>query len=132
MSENKMNTSKTTTRRQLQGYGVSRYYAIALTKNLTPIARQSNAYVYTLSDVIKSLRDHLERSRIKAKTRQTLEQILQVFLERLGNVLEVPFGRANASEVSKLAMRLSQAISKTDVTLAALKATAATMKGKYE
>jgi hypothetical protein len=127
-----VNTSKTTTRQQLQGYGASRYYAIKLTKHLIPVSRQGKAYVYALSDVIQSLRDNLERSRIKPKTRQTLEQILQLLLARLGNVLEVPFGRANTSEVNQLAMRLSKAMSQTDTTLAALKATAATIKGKYE
>lgn len=127
-----MNTSKTTTRRQLQGYGVSRYYATKLTKHLTPLCRQGKAYVYALSDVIQSLRDNIERSRIQPKTRLTLEQILQLLLARLGNVLEVPFSRANTSEVSKLARHLSQAMSQTDTTLAALKATAATIKGKHE
>lgn len=124
-------TSKITTRKQLQGYGASRYHARTLTKNLTPVAKQGTAYTYSLSDAIVSIREYLERPRIKPATRQILAAILQVLQERLGNVIEVPFNRATNSEISQLAKQLTRAVSDTDMALAELKSTAATIKAKY-
>jgi hypothetical protein len=126
-----MQVAKTVTRQQLQGYGATRYHAITLTKNLTPVLRKSRTYVYSLSDVVEVIRDYLQRSRIKPKTCQTLNIILQVLLERLGNVIEIPFSCGTNSEINALAKSLSQAMSNTDVALAELKATAAEINAKY-
>ncbi|MBE9118632.1 hypothetical protein IQ249_22335 [Lusitaniella coriacea LEGE 07157] len=126
-----MDAEKVTTRKQLQGYGATRYQAQVVTKNLTPVAKQNRAYAYALTDVITSIREYLQRPRIKATTRQTLEIVLQSLLERLGNVLQVPFTRGTDPELSQLAKQLTQAMCGTDRALAELKATAATIKGKY-
>ena len=126
-----MTAEKTMTRQQLKGYGTSRYLATALTKNLTPVAKQGRAYAYSLTDVIISMREYLQRPRIKSTTRQNLFEILPVLLERLGNVIPVPFGDATHPEISQLAKQLTQAMSDTDRVLAELKATAATLKAKY-
>jgi hypothetical protein len=88
-----MNTEKVTTRLQLRGYGATRYQAEAITKNLTAVANQGRAYAYPVSDVVASIREYLQRPRIQPATRQILEAVLQALLERLGNVIEVPFGQ---------------------------------------
>jgi hypothetical protein len=54
-----------------------------------------------------------------------------LLLERLGNVIEVPFDRPTNPEINQLAKKLTQAITNTDTVLAELKATAATIKAKY-
>jgi hypothetical protein len=126
-----MNTQKVTTRPQLRGYGATRYQAEAITKNLTAVANQGRAYAYPVSDVVASIRENLQHPRIQPATRQLLEAVLQALLERLGNVIEVPFGRGTNPEINKLARELTQAMSRTDSALAELKATAATIKAKY-
>ena len=129
--QRKMSTEKFTTRKQLQGYGATRYQAEAITKNLTSQGLQSRAYTYAVSDVIVAIRDYMQRPRIKPITRQTLEAILQALLDRLSNVVEVPFGRVTSPEINQLARQLSQAMFETDSALAELKATAATIKAKH-
>ena len=62
-----MNADKTTTRKQLQGYGASRYLAYSLTKDLTSATKQGRAYAYVLRDVIVSIREYKKRPRIKPK-----------------------------------------------------------------
>ncbi|MBD0345003.1 MAG: hypothetical protein ICV63_09330 [Coleofasciculus sp. Co-bin14] len=126
-----MNTEKVTTRKQLKGYGATRYQAEALTKNLTSVAKQGRDYAFSVSDVIASIRNYLQRPRIQPATRQILEAVLQVLLERLSNVIEVPFGHATDPEINKLARQLTLAMSNTDTALAELQATAATIKAKY-
>ncbi len=127
----KMSTEKLTTRQQLQGYGATRYQAEAITKNLTSVTQQGRAYAYAVSDVILSIRNYLLRPRIQPTTRQILEAVLKALLERLRNVIEVPFGRASDPELNKLARHLTQAMFDTDSALAELKATAATIKAKH-
>ena len=126
-----MNTEKVTTRLQLRGYGATRYQAEAITKNLTAVANQGRAYAYPVSDVVASIREYLQHPRIQPATRQILEAVLQALLERLGNVIEVPFAGGTNPEINKLARQLTQAMSRTDSALAELKATAATIKAKY-
>jgi hypothetical protein len=126
-----MNIEKVTTRLQLQGYGATRYQAEAITKNLTTAAHQGRAYAYPVSDVVVSIREYLQRPRIQPATRQILEAVCLALLERLGNVIEVPFGRGTSPEINKLARQLTQSMSRTDSALAELKATAATIKAKY-
>jgi len=126
-----MNTEKVTTRLQLRGYGATRYQAEAVTRKLTVVANQGRAYAYPVSDVVASIREYLQRPRIQPVTHQILEAVLQALLERIGNVIEVPFDRGINPEINKLARQLTQAMSRTDSTLAELKATAATIKAKY-
>lgn len=126
-----MDAEKVTTRLQLQGYGTTRYQAEEITKNLTSVANQGRAYAYPVSDVVASIREYLQRPRIQPATRQILEAVLQALLERLGNVIEVPFGRSTNPEINKLARQLTQAMSDTNSALAELKATAAMTKAKY-
>jgi hypothetical protein len=126
-----MNTEKVTTRIQLRGYGATRYQAEAITKNLTVVANQGRAYAYPVGDVVTSIREYLQRPRIQPATHQILKAVLQALLERLGNVIEIPFERGTNPEINKLARQLTQAMSRTDSALAELKATAATIKAKY-
>ncbi len=126
-----MNTEKVTTRLQLRGYGATRYQAEAVTRNLTVVANHGRAYAYPVSDVVASIREYLPRPRIQPATRQILEAVLKALLERIGNVIEVPFDRGTNPDINKLARQLTQAMSRTDSTLAELKATAATINAKY-
>ena len=126
-----MDTQKVTTRLQLRGYGATRYQAQAITKNLTVAVHQGRAYAYPVSDVVASILEYLQRPRVQPATRQILEAVLQALLERLGNVIEVPFGRGTHPEINELARQLTQSMSRTDSALAELKATAATINAKY-
>ena len=127
-----MISNQTTTRKQLQGYGATPYQARALTQSLSRIStEQSRSYSYFISDVITSIRQYLQRPRIQKTTHQKLEFILEALLERLGNVIEISVGRSNDTEISKLARNVMKAMAQTDQTLVELKATAATIKGKY-
>jgi hypothetical protein len=127
-----MNTEKVTTRLQLLGYGATRYQAEAVTKNLTVAANHDRSYAYLVSDVVASIREYLQRPRIQPATRQILEAVCRALLERIGNVIEVPFDRGTNPEINKLARQLTQAMSRTDSTLAELKATVATIKAKKQ
>lgn len=126
-----MNSHKITTRKQIQGYGATTYQARVLTQPLLPVDTKGNAYTYEVTDVITSIREYIQRPRIKLATRQRLESVLEVLLDRLGNVIAVPFDQSGDSEISKLARNLIQSMAKTDQALAELKATAATIKAKY-
>ena len=127
----KISTEKFTTRLQLRGYGATRYQAEAITKNLTSVAKQNRSYAYAVSDVINSIRAYLHSSRIKPATRRILETVLEALLERLSNVIEVPFSHSTDPEINKLARQLTQIMSNTDRALAEIKATAAALKAKY-
>jgi hypothetical protein len=115
------------TRKQLIGYGVSRYHAKTLTQSLDPVGG-----AYPVRDVIGSIRDYLERPQIKPQTRQTLESVLTALLEYLGNKTEVPFGQSQDSELADSTKQLARAMARTDSSLAKMKATAAKIKGKYQ
>jgi hypothetical protein len=126
-----MNSHKSTTRKQIQGYGATTYQARALTQSLLPTNKEGNTYTYEITDVITSIREYLKRPRIKPVTRQRLESVLKALLDRLGNVVALPFGQSSDSEIGKLAKNLIQSMAKTDQALAELKAAAATIKAKY-
>ena len=123
---------KLVTRSQLKGYGTSSYHARIITKNLIPVTKQKRANAYLLNDVITALKDYLKRPRIKTKSRENLRQVLKTLLERLGNVLVVPFHQESSThpEISQLAKQLTKAMSDTDRHLAELKANVATINGK--
>ncbi len=129
--KNQLNNHNLTTRLQLQGYGLSPYQTRVVTKNLTPVGKHGRAYAYTLTDVIASIKYYLQNRRIKLTTKHSLEAVLAELLKRLNNVVEVPFGSATNPEINKLAKQLAKTMSDTDSALAELRATAATIKGKY-
>lgn len=103
-----MKNNQYITRKQLKALGFSSYLATVITKSLTPITRTSKGYFYDLRAVITAVRNHLDRPRIKSSTRQRLSSLLSVLLQRLGNVVTMPFcvGRGNDGEVSRLGRRL--------------------------
>ncbi len=127
-------SSIVTTRIQLQGYGLTRYQATKITQELTPTAKKGRTHLYLVGDVITSIRTTLECPRIKLLTRQQLLNILNYLLPRLGNLIQIPFNAASSShpEIGDLAKQLLRAMSDTDRTLVSLKATAATINGKYK
>jgi hypothetical protein len=123
---------ETITRNQLIGIGASRYHAKALTQSLDPVETDGNADVYSVREVITSIRDYLERPQVKAGTRQTLESVLAALLEYLGNKTEVPFGQSQDSDLADSTKQLAQAMARTDSSLEKMKATAARIEGKYK
>lgn len=121
----------TTTRRQLQAYGLSKYQAEAITKYISPVAKQGSTNLYDISEIIKSARQYLERPRIRQTTRTELANLIKALQERLGNVIEVPFTEGSDPEIRKIGARLLSAMSETDAALANLKADAAEIRKKY-
>jgi len=116
----------TTTRKQLQGYGASRYLVRRLTASLVPVAKSGNAYVYSLGQAIASIRDYSSNPRIKLTTKQVLEQILAQLLTRLDNVARFVAGNGT-TEVSNIARQLLDQMRRTDKSLSEMKATVASV-----
>ena len=119
-------STPTTTRKQLRGYGASRYLARRLTESLAPIDKAGNAYVYALEQVIAAVRDYSAKQRIQQTTRQVLAQLLSQLLARIDNVVPlVP--DSDETEVSDVAKQLLKQMRRTDKALAEVKATVASM-----
>ena len=112
---------KTVTRKQLRGLGLSLYHAAAVTKVLKPSTQKGSAYSYSAAEVINSLRQYIQRSRIKATTRETFKAALDILLDFIGNVVPVAFGTSTDPELSRMTRELMSTISKTNSSLAALK-----------
>lgn len=112
---------KTITRKQLRGIGLSLYHAAAITKALEPFSQKGSTYFYAVTEVVGSLRQYLQRPRIKPVTRETLKSALDILLDLIGNVVPVAFGTSTDPELSRLARELMSTISKTNSSLAALK-----------
>ena len=122
-------SAPTVTRKQLQGYGATRYLARRLTRSLVPIAKSGNAYVYALAQVVAAVRDYAAKPRVQAATKQTLEQLLTQLLTRIDNVVPlVPNG--DKTEVSDVAQQLLKQMRRTDKAMADMKATVASMGEK--
>ena len=121
-------STPTTTRKQLCGYGASRYLARKLTRSLEPVAKSGNAYVYALNQVVTAVRDYSARARVQLTTKQTLEQLLTQLLSRIDNVVSlVP--NSNQTEVGDVTQQLLKQMHRTDKAMAELKATVASMGG---
>ncbi|EAZ87985.1 hypothetical protein [Crocosphaera chwakensis] len=100
------NEPLTTTRIQLKGYGASQYQARIITQPLTPFGVSKRSYTYAVTDVISSTRQILENPRIHLKTRHQLEAILTSLLNRLDNVVNVPFIQGTDPQLSKVSKQL--------------------------
>jgi hypothetical protein len=112
---------KTVTRKQLRGLGLSLYHAAAITKTLKPSSQKGSTYFYSATEVVGSLRQYLQRPRIKPATRETLKAALDILLNLIGNLVPVAFGTSTDPELSRLTRELMTTISKTNSSLAALK-----------
>jgi hypothetical protein len=94
--------------------------------------RSSNhQHLYGIGEVIQTVRNYLQRPRIKLHSRQLLEQVLQTLLNQLGNIVSVPFGAGEVSELGRMTQELTRSMAQTDQVLSNLKAKAADIKGKY-
>ena len=123
--------TKTITRKQLRGLGASQYHAVKVTKDLEPVRRQGHAYLFTISEVIHSIRSYRERPRLKPETHTKLKKVLDTLLDVLGNVVTAPFSNTASSPASQLSQRLMQAMAKTDASLASLKLDAAKIQSEH-
>jgi hypothetical protein len=124
--------SQQVTRQQLLGYGMSFYHTRNLTQGLTVQGKSSDrAHLYALPEVIQSIRDYLERSRLKLQSRQQLEQVLQILVKQLGNLISLPLSRGEDSELGDMAKELMRSMARTDQALTKLNNQAAHIKGKY-
>jgi hypothetical protein len=116
--------TQTTTRKQLQGYGATRYLATKITASLTPVDRAGTAYVFALEPTIAAIRLYAARSRIHLTTQQTLNHILSELLARLDNIIPLSL-EEKPSELGKLAKQALKAMRRTDKAMAEMKATVA-------
>lgn len=113
-------------RKQLQGYGASRYLARKLTGSLTPIAKSGNAYIYALDQVISAIRAYSQKTRIRITTKQALEDVITQLVARLDNVVPLVTGHGK-TEISDVTQQLIQQMRRTDKALSDMKATVASM-----
>jgi hypothetical protein len=127
----KTNTAITISRKQLQAYGLTSYYAIKITKNLTPVLKKNCAYFYNISDLITTIKYFLQQSNSRPKTSHSLRTALDFLLQLLDNKIEVIFQQDTDSEISCLARKVLRKMQKTDRNLAEITATAMTIKNKY-
>jgi hypothetical protein len=117
--------------KQLQSYGISRYHVAEITKNLSSTIKHKQIYLYELKEVITEIRNYIQKPRIHKSSREKLEMVLDILLELLGNVIEVPFLPGIDPELRTLVNQLAEAMSKTNVSLAELKADRAEIRYKY-
>ena len=122
---------RTITRKQLRALGLSQYHSKTVTKSLSPLAFQQRRYIYDLSMVVISMREYLERPRIKIKTRVVCEQVLNSLTELLGNKLPVAFGESKDKETSRLAKELLLSMARTNTELSKLKLEASEISLDY-
>lgn len=116
----------TLTRKQLRGYGASRYLARRLTASLQPVAKSGNAYVYVVDRAIAAIREYKSRARIQLTTKKVLEQILTQLLAQLDNVVPL-VANGTTTEVSEVARQLLNQMRRTDKALSDMKATVASV-----
>jgi hypothetical protein len=126
-----MTTTIIISRKQLQSYGLTTYYAIKITKNIVPVFKKKCTYFYCLSDLITAIRSCLYSPILRIKIRNNLQQTLDFLLQQLGNKIEISFEQGTDSETSCLTRKLLQTMQKTDRDLVELKATAMTIRAKY-
>ncbi|MDJ0583432.1 hypothetical protein [Crocosphaera sp.] len=119
----------TTTRKQLRGYGLSTYLATAITQNLTPIHKEGRILIYNLNEVIAAIRKYLSKTQIKPQTRITLESLLETLLQRMNNVISIPFTQTSDPQLSLLAQQAFKSMRSAETHFAQMKATLATIKG---
>jgi hypothetical protein len=124
--------TRTITIKQLQAYGMSNYQAVTITKNLTPLGKEGRSTRFAFADVIDSIRKRLNVVRLKLSTRNALISTLSQLLERLGNVVEIPFAQSENPELQKAGIQLLQAIARTDAALGDLKAEATEIQAKHK
>ena len=84
-----MKSTICTTRNQLKSYGATTYQAKIITENLEPISKSNQTNIYSLREVITSIKQYLERPKINKNTKQSLIKLLSVLINQLNNI--VPF-----------------------------------------
>jgi hypothetical protein len=111
---------------------MSLYHTRSLTKGLVIQGKSDDRHhLYSLPEVIQSIRQYLEKSRLKLQSRNQLEQVLNILIKQLSNLVSLPFQQGRASELSEITKELRKSMIKTDQALENLKAQAAAIKGKY-
>ena len=115
---------QTTSRRQLQGYGLSRFQSRAVTQQLTHCDRQGQAYLYEIREVITSIRNYVQRPRVQPETKSKLAMVLNLLLQQLGNVTPAFAGSAT-TELGEMTRSLMRTMVKSDQQLAEMKAVVA-------
>jgi hypothetical protein len=123
---------KTITRKQLQAYGLTKYQVTTITKSLSPCGKEGRSATFALTEIIDAIRQRLNTARLKQSSRDALASVLSRLLERLGNVVQIPFTQSDNPEIQKAGAQLLQAIARTDVALADLKAEALEIEAKYK
>ncbi len=76
-----------TSRKQLKSYGATSYQAKIITENLKPISKFNQANIYSLREVIRSIKQYLERTKITKNTKQSLIKLLTLLINQLNNIV---------------------------------------------
>ncbi|NMG60210.1 hypothetical protein E1H12_17215 [Geitlerinema sp. P-1104] len=116
-------------RSQLRGYGASRYLTRALTDGLEPMAKQGNAYLYGLPQLMEAIKTYLLKPKIHQTTRQILQQIWDELAPQMQNVIAVPFEAGGDPELRKLCLQAMQSKTEFDRKLSRARGLAATRRG---
>ena len=125
-----MESTTNITRNQLKGYGITSYQARIITKKIKPIAKCNQSNIYSLQEVIVSIKDYLDKANIKPKTRQSLNSLLPILLEQLDNIVPGIFEKSADRELTRLTKDLFLKVTNLDRKMAKSKALIANIKGK--
>ncbi len=84
-----MKSTICTTRKQLKSYGATSYQVKIITKNLKPISKSNQTNIYSLREVITSIKEYLERPKINKNTQQSLIKLLTLLINQLNNIVSL-------------------------------------------
>ncbi|OPF15953.1 hypothetical protein B1L04_26565 [Microcystis aeruginosa KW] len=120
-----------TTRNQLKGYGLSSYQAIAVTKSLSPIAKEKCLNCYALGAVITEIKKRLNNRRINPQNCLVLEKTLKELLLRFNsNVVYLPFSLKSEPILEKSSREAFTAFNSLNDYEREIKSVIATLQGK--
>jgi hypothetical protein len=92
---------------------MSLYHTRSLTKGLVIQGKSDDRHhLYSLPEVIQSIRQYLEKSRLKLQSRNQLEQVLNILIKQLSNLVSLPFQQGRASELSEITKELRKSMIK--------------------
>lgn len=80
------------TRHHLMGLGATRYQSRVVTQYCSIKGKVSSANLYTVSDVLQSIKNYLEKSRIRQATKNNLRTVFFELQVLASTVVETPFG----------------------------------------
>jgi hypothetical protein len=100
------------TRQHLQGFGLSPYHAIALSKPCPVQGTSGSSNLYAIAHLRQSARAYLGRPRLRVATRIAVKGFIEQLMALQDNVVPLPFGAGYRGDPA--VKKLLQSRSETD------------------